>query len=267
MKTKKWKYKIIFAAFALIFSAFCFTNVFAGDNSISVFVDGEELYMDVPPIITQGRTMVPLRAISEAVGCTVEWYDADKRIVVYTPAGGDPLLVMHVNDRVVTVNHHNGETGVVTGGNVTIDAPPIIVNGRTLVPLRFIAETIGFEVEWNEASRTVYLRSAIYEEHADGMFPRGIVYNEDFYIQGDPGDGLTSEEGALELTYRALVNYYEDFLVEGPITITLVGLSDIDGEECYVYQVNDPYYNEFLFAVGYDSYNIYEYVNGNIRVW
>ena len=70
---------------------------------------------------------------------------------------------MCVNDRNVTVNSYNGNTGEVGGKVVTIDAPPVIVNGRTLVPLRFIAEIIGFEVQWDSETRTVFLISAVYE--------------------------------------------------------------------------------------------------------
>lgn len=132
-------------------------------NPISIFVDGEELITDVPPQIINGRTMVPVRAVTEAVGCKVEWIDAEKRVVIYTPSGGDPLLSMYINDPVVTVSTTSGWDGSITTDYVKIDSPPVIVNGRTLVPLRFIAETIGFTVDWDENTRTVYLYSALYE--------------------------------------------------------------------------------------------------------
>lgn len=132
-------------------------------SQISVYVDDVWLEMDVPPVIRNDRTLVPIRAISEAVGCQVDWFAEDQRIVVYSPAGGDPLLVMTLNNYVVTVNSYNGNTGTVGGHNVTLDVAPTLVNGRTMVPLRFVAETIGFDVFWDESSSSVYLYSAMYE--------------------------------------------------------------------------------------------------------
>ncbi|MDR1559608.1 MAG: copper amine oxidase N-terminal domain-containing protein [Clostridiales bacterium] len=137
-------------------------------NSIRIFVDGEELYMDVPARLINDRTMIPVRAVSEAVGCVVEWYGEDQRIVVNSPAGGDPLIVMEVGNSLVTVNTYDGNTGAVGGRRVTIDSPPVIIDGRTLVPLRFVAETIGFEVEWDNGA--VFLYSVLYNNDGRGDY-------------------------------------------------------------------------------------------------
>ena len=240
-------------------------------NQISLYVDGNPLYMEVPPAVVGGRTMVPLRVVSEAVGCTVDWFGEDKRIVVYSPAGGDPLLVMTINDRNVTVNNYNGETGVVTGEVVTIEAAPIIVGGRTMVPLRFIAETIGYAVEWDDATKTIYLFSGAYEDGrgdyipeeatesdpGDSRFPQGIVYTEEYTMPGDSGDGLTAMDAAMTLTLNKLNQVYDEFNDVDPIYVTLIGLQFVQGEECYVFQVKKAQYTSTLYAVGYTG-NIYE---------
>ena len=148
------------------------SSVFAA-NALSIVVNDKKLNTDVPPQIINDRTMVPVRAVSEAVGCKVDWFDADKRVVVYSPAGGDPIIVMHINDPAVDVK----------GERVKIDAPPVIVNNRTLVPLRFIAETIGFKVGWNENTRTVYLYSALNEDSN-----RSIIYTNFYYLNGEIGE-------------------------------------------------------------------------------
>ncbi|MEA4924230.1 MAG: copper amine oxidase N-terminal domain-containing protein [Syntrophomonadaceae bacterium] len=133
-----------------------------GTDEISIYMDGNKLFTDVPPIIMEGRTMVPLSAVSEAVGCKVEWVEEDQEVLVYLPSEGEPMI-MHINDPNVIINYYNGDKGETTPVTVTIDAPPVIVNGRTMVPLGFVAETIGFEVNWDEASRSVYLYSALYD--------------------------------------------------------------------------------------------------------
>jgi hypothetical protein len=155
-------------------------------NPIPIFVDGEELQMDVMPRLINDRTMVPVRAVTEAVGCTVEWHSEDQRVVINSPVGGDPLIVMEVGNPVVTVNSYNGDTGAIGGRRVAIDSPPVIISGRTLVPLRFIAETIGFTVEWDNGA--VYLYSALYEIEGRGD-----------YFGSDPGDGgIIPWEGTYE---------------------------------------------------------------------
>lgn len=190
---------------------------------IRIFIDGVELHMDVPPKIINDRTMIPVRAVSEAVGCTVDWYGEDKRVVVNSPAGGDPIIVMYVGDPVVTVNTYNGNTGVVTGKRVTIDSPPVIISGRTLVPIRFVAETIGFTVEWENG--TVFLNSALYDspgrgDPGDANVPNSNGKNADsgkftayqYSLRLDfEIDGLVWESGN-EYTLDGEVNVYSDNL-------------------------------------------------------
>jgi len=138
-------------------------------NYIPIIVDSEEIYMDVPARIINDRTMIPVRAVTEAVGCTVEWYAAEQRVVINSPAGGDPLIIMEVGNKTVTVNSYNGATGDFGGKRVTIDSPPIIIDGRTLVPLRFIAETIGFTVEWDNGA--VFLYSGLNNDGRGDFIP------------------------------------------------------------------------------------------------
>jgi hypothetical protein len=261
---------ITIAAFILSINVF----VLAADD-ISIFVDGSELYTDVPPSIINDRTMVPVRAVAEAVGCKVDWFGEDQRVVVYTPAGGDPLIVMHVDEPIATVNSINGNTGEIGGRRVTLDSPPVIINSRTLVPLRFIAETIGFEVKWDGNTQTVYLYSVLYEDpdmgdwnnddldlpyRNDFNFGKNLSYSEEYIIQGDPGDYLNAAEGAKLIfdTIKANGNIpgYSDGL---EYEMVLIDLADIEGEECYVYRldVNDP---EGRIGAAY----AYAYQNGNI---
>ena len=116
------------------------TPVGAGDG-IKVIIDGKAMTFEVPPRIVNDRILVPLRAIFEEMGADVE-YDDETRTVTATK--GDTVVVLTIGDASPTVN------GVV----VTIDQPGIVVDNRTLAPLRFVAEAFGGTVEWVDATKT-----------------------------------------------------------------------------------------------------------------
>ena len=112
-----------------------------------VILDGAPLAMDVPPQIIGGRTMVPMRAIFEALDAEVRW-DGAKQTA--TGTRDDTTVVLPIGSTSPTVN----------GSVVTIDAPGVVIDGRTLVPLRFVAESFGVDVNWDGATRTVTINSA-----------------------------------------------------------------------------------------------------------
>ncbi len=106
----------------------------------SVTLNGQQLSFDVPPTIDNGRTLVPLRAIFEAMGATVTW-DQDTRTA--TAIKGDTTVVLQIGSTSPTIN----------GQVKHLDVPAKIVNGRTLAPLRFVGEAFGGIVGWNQASQ------------------------------------------------------------------------------------------------------------------
>jgi hypothetical protein len=144
MKSNYNRFLLTLATAAALSLSLGFT-VSAAD-AISIFVDGSFLETDVPPMIINDRTMVPLRAIGEAFGCSFEWDGSAKLVTIYLPPDNTPLYMEINNPRV----RQSSNTQL-----IALDAPPVIVDGRTLVPLRFIAETIGLEVEWDAGARTV----------------------------------------------------------------------------------------------------------------
>lgn len=103
-------------------------------HSIKVNVDGKVVLFDVAPQIISNRTMVPMRAIFDAMGASVEW-DYNTRIIV---AKKDSDIMKLTLNGFAEVN----------GKKMKLDVPPQVVNGRTLVPTRFISEALGAEVNW-----------------------------------------------------------------------------------------------------------------------
>ena len=113
-------------------------------NDITVELNGREIYFDQPPIIQNGRTLVPMRAIFEAMDCEVVWHGDLKQIVVWK--NGELLMNLQI-DRPTMDLFDLGE--------VELDVPPQIINDRTLVPVRAISESMGAEVEWDSYTQTV----------------------------------------------------------------------------------------------------------------
>lgn len=117
----------------------------SGDR-VKVTVNGSEMSFDQPPIIVDGRTLVPLRAIFEAFGAQVDW-------------NGDTRTVMAVKDN-TTIKLKIGEKAIeVNGEHKKLDAAPQVVNDRTLVPVRAVSEALGCMVDWNGDTRTVIIKS------------------------------------------------------------------------------------------------------------
>ncbi|MEW6172283.1 MAG: stalk domain-containing protein [Bacillota bacterium] len=114
---------------------------------ITVLVDGKKLSCDTPPVIEGGRTLVPLRAIFEALGAEVDW-DGETRTV--TGRKGSTAIKLVIGPKTAYVN----------GEPVTLDVPGKIMSGRTLVPLRFIGESLGAKVGWDGAKHTVMVSAA-----------------------------------------------------------------------------------------------------------
>ncbi|HEY9062363.1 MAG TPA: extracellular solute-binding protein [Pseudobacteroides sp.] len=129
----------------------------SAQSKIKVALDGKELKFDSAPFISNGRTMVPFRAIFEALGATVEW-DADTDTVTGTK--DDLRIILTINSTTASINDDI----------IELDAVPQVKNGRTFVPTRFVAENLGVRVYWNNASSTVVLLSDKVDPSMDSSY-------------------------------------------------------------------------------------------------
>jgi len=113
-----------------------------GSNTLKV--SGEAVEMDVAPYLKDGRVMVPVRFLAEALGLPVDYDFSDPTNKIVT--------VHAVEDIVLTIGSNKALVGT---QEVELDAAPEIVNGRTMVPVRFVAETLGFDVQWADGVVTL----------------------------------------------------------------------------------------------------------------
>lgn len=121
-----------------------------GKKGVKLFVNGEQPTTDVAPVVQDGSTLVPFRAISEALQAEVAYNPADKSITV-TKDGVTLKLII------------NSKTAYVNGEQQTLDAPATVIDGSTVVPVRFISEAFEAIVQWEPSSQSV----VIYDENTD----------------------------------------------------------------------------------------------------
>jgi len=101
------------------------------------------------PVIVGGRTLLPIRAVVEAIGGTIEWNATTRTVTI---AAGAVTMGLTIGNHMATVN---GTMTPIDPQNATV--VPFIIAGRTMLPLRFVGEQLGGMVEWNAATRTATL--------------------------------------------------------------------------------------------------------------
>lgn len=118
-----------------------------GDDSICAFIDGKEVEFDVPPVIKSNRTLIPVRAVTTALGAEVDWDPANPDIIEITKTfvddNGNDVL------KVIVINLDSGKV-TINGAAAELDVPPTLVDNRTMVPIRFIAETFNMNIHWDK---------------------------------------------------------------------------------------------------------------------
>jgi len=116
----------------------------AAPDEITVKVNGAIIEFDAKPYIDNGRTMVPIRFISEALGAKVDWNGTYKLVTITLD---DVRIEQKIGKPVAIVNDQE----------VNFDVPATIKNDRTMVPVRFVSEALGANVVWEELTRTVVI--------------------------------------------------------------------------------------------------------------
>lgn len=119
----------------------------SGMAATQVQLNGNPVAFDVAPFQVGNRTMVPMRAIFEALGAEVQWNDSTQTVTATKNATDVQLTI--------------GETdALVDGHTVVLDVPAMIRRGSTMVPLRFVSESLGANVGWSEANQMVSITTS-----------------------------------------------------------------------------------------------------------
>jgi hypothetical protein len=112
----------------------------------AIVINGILLQTDTSPVLNDNHVLVPLRAIFEGLGGTVNWYAEDRTI---TGKIGDAQINMSIDN----------DKALVNGQTVTLDTPSKIINDKTFVPLRFVGESAGAKVDWDQQNYRVTIKN------------------------------------------------------------------------------------------------------------
>gem|GEM_PF-3329919 len=145
--------------FLVLLFSLCLALPAAAGEPVKISINGSLLATDVDPVIVEGRTMVPIRAIAEGFGADVAW-NGQKKQVTIEKSGNVVILV--VND----VN------ALVDDAQVQMDVTPQIVNGRTMIPARFVSSALGAQVDWDGINRVVLIEK---HEVDGGLTPEQVL--------------------------------------------------------------------------------------------
>lgn len=119
-------------------------NISVIERGISVMLNNNKILFDTSPMLISGRTLVPMRAIFEAMGAKVTW-DNDTQTI--TSSVADTTIIMQLGNNIMKKGN----------AEITLDVEPMIYGERTLVPIRAISEAMGAIVTWDSDTRTVFI--------------------------------------------------------------------------------------------------------------
>lgn len=211
------------AAFSLLVSSAAMAQ---SQNEIKVFINDSQIIFDQNPEIINSRTMVPMRAIFSSLGYDVYWDDSEKTV---TAMKGNDIIQLTVGSEKA---YKNGE-------EIILDSPAVIKNDRTLVPLRYVAESAMCNVDWNGEKQEVYIQ-ADYD-----------VYIQNNTAQGEEVDPLTLCDSVVEIVTNKMQG---SGIIIGENGYIATNFHVMQGAESAVIYFNDStaYYGEVKIA----GYNI-----------
>jgi hypothetical protein len=166
---KKWSAAL---SLCLLWNALAASGAAAAERPVRVYIDGKQVKFDVQPIVENGTTLVQFRPIFERLGLAIRW-DAETQTI--TGSNDQVAVTLAIDDHIAYINEQANE----------LELTPRLVEGNTLVPLRFVAEASGKEVTWVQATSAVLLKSPPIKKEpkartepdkGDYIYPNGDKY-------------------------------------------------------------------------------------------
>ncbi|MEK4329960.1 copper amine oxidase N-terminal domain-containing protein [Paenibacillus sp. FSL R7-0312] len=175
----------------------------AAVTPIRIIVDGVQLSTDQPPVMVNGRTMVPLRAIFEAFNAAIKW---DQKTQTVTAVQEGTTVILKIGSKTATINNQS----------VSLDVPGQNLKGRTMVPTRFVSEALGREVGWNQTTKVVTVTTPV--PAAVNTAPVSGVTTQDI---SDFGDGRDLQISFNRVANESLVDHYRVLIVKAGNSLDL----------------------------------------------
>jgi competence protein ComEC len=179
--------------------------------SPTVFMNEKQLSFEVPPVIENNRTLVPLRAIFEVLGAQVSW-NGDTNTI--TAVKGDTTITLQIGN---TIAYKNGQP-------LVLEVPPKTINNRTLVPLRFVSEALGAQVTWEEASQSIHISGP---GQLIKVYFIDVGQGDSIYIQLPNGNDILID-GGNEADGSKVVNFLKAHGMDNDIELLVATLPQED---------------------------------------
>lgn len=130
----------------LLFSSVCY----AGSDDIKVYINNNRINYDTMPVNINNRVLVPVRATFDALGADIEWFGEIQTVIA---TSGSTLIALKIDNPLLIVSDVQTQ-GIKT---IELDSPPVLLNSKTMIPLRAIAEIFDYQVNWSEANKSIFI--------------------------------------------------------------------------------------------------------------
>ncbi len=198
------------------------------------------------PVIVKGRTLVPIRAIIEEMGGEILWDSGERKVTIKLKTTTIELWI-------------DKKSAKVNGALKDLDVPPTIINGRTMLPLRFVAENLGCEVLWDGQTKTITIK---YELKVEQEIVINKISSQGEKVIGPQGGELTLSDGTTlivppnslkedsKIKLTSIIN--PTFSSVDTLGFEIIGLSKLSGEITLKFQGEK--------GLNGDEYDIYGYI-------
>lgn len=201
-------------------------------------INGKESNIDnegTTPVVVDNRTLLPVRALVEGIGGTVEWNPNTQTV---TLTYKDDEIRLTINQAAAYLNDKEQ----------TLDVTPVIINDRTMLPIRFIAESFGYKVDWTQETQTVTITNAADKAQATA--------EPTVQPTAEPAGEETSEDG------KALVVYYS---ATGTTERIANYIAETLNADIFELEPTEPYTSDDLDWTDESSRVVYEHDNESER--
>lgn len=130
----------------LLFSPVCY----AGSDDIKVYINNNRINYDTMPININNRILVPVRATFDALGADIEWFGEIQTVIA---TSGSTLIALKIDNPLLIVSDVQTQ-GIKT---IELDSPPVLLNSKTMIPLRAVAEIFDYQVNWSEENKSIFI--------------------------------------------------------------------------------------------------------------
>lgn len=188
------------------------------EKPVSIDINGERLNPPVPPLILNDRTVVPVRAVFEKMGASVEWDAKTQQVSVKSPATS---ILLKIDSTIVNVNGSEEQT----------DMPAKIVNDSTMIPLRFVSEKLGLNVVWDANTRIITITTPVVHD--------GTTQIKDVVVSSESGKTLVKVEatGAIDNYSKIDLDSPDRLVIDIPDSIIDVGKCNLTVGNSYIDQI------------------------------